>query len=406
MTRLRIERLGAAGDGVAEDGTFVPFALPGETVEGEVRDGRMAAPKIALPSPDRVRPPCPHFARCGGCALQHASAPFLAAWKRGRVAEALARRGIEGVEIAETITSPPRSRRRAAFAARRTRKGAVAGFHTRAGEDIVPLETCLLVAPALLGALPTIREAARIGASRDGALRATATLTENGVDLAVEGGKPLEPARLAEAVALAESARLARLSWNGDTIALRAPPAIAFGRARVVPPPGGFLQATAEGEAALLDAARAALGPARRVADLFAGSGAFALPLAETADILAVEGEPAMVAALEAGWRGAPGLHRLHARARDLFRRPLLAPELKGLDGVVIDPPRAGAAAQTAELAKAGPARIAFLSCDPATFARDARTLIDAGYALDWVRPVDQFLWSPHVELAAAFRRR
>lgn len=414
MTRLRIGRLGAGGDGIAEDGSaggvFVPFALPGELVEGEVRDGRMTAPRILEPSPERAEPPCRHFGRCGGCALQHASAGFLAGWKRERIVEALARRGIEGVEVAATAVSPPRSRRRATFAARRTRKGAVAGFHERAGEGIVAPEECHVLAPALLAALPAAREAALLGASRSGALRAAVTLTEGGIDLAVEGGKPLGAAGLAAAVTLAEAHDLARLSWGGETLARRRPPVIVFGRARVEPPPGGFLQATAEGEAALLAAARAALGPARRIADLFAGSGAFALPLAESAEVLAVEGDAAMVAALDAGRRGAPGLRAVAARARDLFRRPLLAAELAGFDGVAIDPPRAGAAAQAAELAKAGrsgagPERIAFLSCDPATFARDARTLIDGGWRLEHVLPVDQFLWSPHVELAAAFRR-
>lgn len=403
---LDILRLGAAGDGEAERGVFVPFSLPGERVRGEVEAGRMAAPDILRPSPDRDAPPCRHFGACGGCALQHASAPFLAGWKRDRIAEALSRRGIEGVEIRETRTSPPRSRRRAVFAARRTKTGALAGFHGRRSEEIVALEECHLVAPPLLAALEAARGLARIGGSRKGALRVTATLSEGGLDISAEGGKPLDPAFWGDLVALAEEADLARLVWGGEIVAARRPAFHRFGAALVEPPPGAFLQATKEGEAALLEAAREALGPARRIADLFAGSGAFALPLAEGAEVLAVEGEAGMVAALEAGWRAAPGLRRVVARARDLFRRPLLAPELAALDGAVIDPPRAGAAAQCVELAKAGPERLAMLSCEPATFARDARTLIDGGYAMDWVVPVDQFLWSGHVELAAAFRRR
>ncbi|MFN3262595.1 MAG: class I SAM-dependent RNA methyltransferase [Pikeienuella sp.] len=403
---LEIVRLGAAGDGEADGGVFVAFALPGERVRGVVEGGRMAALEILRPSPERAPPPCRHFGACGGCALQHASGHFLAGWKRDRIAEALARRGIEGVEIRETRTSPPRSRRRAVFAARRTKTGALAGFHGRRSGEIAALEDCHLVAPPLLGALEAARGLARIGGSRKGELRVTATLSEGGLDLSVEGGKPLDPAFWGDLVALAEEADLARLAWNGEIVASRRPAFHRFGAALVEPPPGGFLQATREGEVALLEAAREALGPAKRIADLFAGSGAFALPLAEQAEVLAVEGETAMVAALDAGWRAAPGLKRVVARARDLFRRPLLAPELAALDGAVIDPPRAGAAAQCEELAKAGPERLAMLSCEPATFARDARTLIDGGYQMDWVVPVDQFLWSGHVELAAAFRRR
>lgn len=404
METITIERLGAAGDGVAGE-VFAPFTLPGETARGVVTDGRMTAAEILNPSPDRVTPNCRHFGLCGGCALQHASDAFLAGWKRERIAAALSARGVYGYELRETATSPPRSRRRAGFSARRTKKTAIAGFHERAGEGIVALEACDVIAPPLLSALAAARAAARLGASRQGEIRVMATLSEAGIDLAVEGAKPLERDAYAEAAALADAHDLARLSWNGDVVSARRPAAHRFGAALVTPPPGGFLQATREGEAALLAAAREAVGGARRIADLFAGCGAFALPLAEGAEVMAIEGDAAMVAALEAGWRDAPGLRKVAARTRDLFRRPLISNELTGLEAVVIDPPRAGAAAQMAELANAGPPRIAALSCNPATFARDARTLIDGGYRLDWVLPVDQFLWSPHVELAAQFSR-
>ncbi|MFV0476165.1 MAG: class I SAM-dependent RNA methyltransferase, partial [Pikeienuella sp.] len=241
---------------------------------------------------------------------------------------------------------------------------------------------------------------------RQGASRAMATLAAGGVDLAVDEAQPLERPALVEAAALAPTQDLARLCWYGDVVAPRRPPAQRFGAALVVPPPGAFLQATAAGEAALLAAAREAIGPgARRIGDLFSGCGAFALPLAETMEVLAVEGEAAMVEALAAGWRGAAGLKKVVALRRDLFRRPLAGAELKALDAVVIDPPRAGASAQSEALAKNGPPRIAALSCNPATFARDARILIDGGYRLDWAQPVDQFRWSAHVELAAAFSR-
>ncbi|MEL7466259.1 MAG: class I SAM-dependent RNA methyltransferase [Pseudomonadota bacterium] len=405
MTSYRIERLGAQGDGVSAEGLFAPFALPGEEVAGEAQEGRIAAPKIVSPSSDRVSAPCRHFRTCGGCALQHAADPFVAAWKRDQAAAALASQGIGGVEIRETATSPARSRRRATFAARRTKKGAIVGFHGRRSDEIVEIAECHVIHPALMAATAAVRDAALIGASRKGALRATATMTEGGVDLALEGGKALEGRALVQMTALAEAHDLARLTWEGEVLAMRRPPALAFGEARVVPPPGGFLQATAEGEAALLSAAREALGDAKRIADLFAGCGTFSIPLADRAEVHGVEGDKSLLSALTAGANKASGLKRITTEARDLFRRPLLAEELRSFDGIVIDPPRAGAAAQTAEIAKGGPPVIAAISCNPATFARDARALIDGGYRLDWVLPVDQFRWSPHVELAARFSR-
>lgn len=405
MDEHLIERLGAQGDGVTAGGVFAPFTLPGETVAGTVADGRIAEPKILTPAAERVVAPCPHFRTCGGCALQNASDAFVASWKRNRIAEALASRGIHGAAIRETATSPARSRRRATFAARRTKKGVVAGFHGRRSGEIVAIEDCPVAHPRLLAALPAAAEAARVGGSRKGEIRVTATLTEGGVDLAVEGGKALEGEALARATTMVESHNLARLTWDGEILAMRRPPTLAIGGARVTPPPGGFLQATAEGEATLLAAVREAVGEARRVVDLFAGCGTFALPLAASAEVHAVEGDAALTAALLDGVRGAQGLKPVTAETRDLFRRPLEGRELSRFDAAVIDPPRAGAAAQTDALAADGPPVIAAVSCNPATFARDARTLIDGGYRLDWVLPVDQFRWSPHVELAARFSR-
>ena len=405
MQTIRIERLGAQGDGVAEAGVFAPFTLPGETVRGEAAAGRIARPEILEASPHRTAPPCPHFGTCGGCALQHASDAFLAGWKRDQIASALAARGLGDVEIRETIVSPPRSRRRATFAARRTKKTVLAGFHGRGDSEIIPIDACHLVAPALLSALPAVEDAARLGASRKKAIRALATTTEGGVDLAIEDAKPLERQELIDAAALAERYDLARLSWNGEVVALRRPPAQPFGDARVEPAPGGFLQATREGEEAIAAAVVEAVGEAGRIADLFAGCGAFALRLAVAAEVLAIEGDAAAVAALEAGWRRTPGLKRVSTEVRDLFRRPLLPIEMDGLDAIVIDPPRAGAEAQCVEIAKGGPPVVAAVSCNPATFGRDARILVDGGYRLEWAQPVDQFRWSPHTELAALFRR-
>ena len=223
-------------------------------------------------------------------------------------------------------------------------------------------------------------------------------------DLVVRGGKPLDDALRQSLPQIAAMHRLARLSWEDEVLYQTEPPGLVFGRARVCPPPGGFLQATPQGEAALQHAMREAVAGARRLADLFAGCGTFSVPLAEDAEVHAVEGEAAALAALDAGWRATQGLKRVSTEARDLFRRPLLPDELARFDAIVIDPPRAGAEAQIRQIARARVPLVGAVSCNPVTFARDARLLTEAGYRLDWVQVVDQFRWSAHVELAARFR--
>ena len=408
MEQVTIERLGHQGDGIAPGPVFVPATLPGEVVEGEISGGVMAAPKIVTPADTRVKPPCRHAKSCGGCALQHASDDFVAGWKVDVVRNALTAQGIDA-PFRPIHTSPARSRRRAVFAARRTKKGALVGFHGRASGTIVEIPDCQLLRPELMAALPVAEALALQGASRKGALAVTVTLSEAGLDLAVTGGKPLDGALQLTLAQLAEAQGLARLTWEDEVIALRLPPAQPFGRAHVVPPPGAFLQATREGEAALLQAVREIVGDARKVVDLFAGAGTFSLPLAELAEVHAVEGDRAMTQALDAGWRRAQGLKRVTTEARDLFRRPLMPDELSPFtapfDAAVIDPPRAGAEAQIEQLAAAKVPVIAYVSCNPVTFARDAAQLRQAGYRLNWVQVVDQFRWSTHVELVGAFSR-
>lgn len=402
--RLTIERLGHLGDGVAAGPVFAPMTLPGEVVDGAVEGGRMDAPELVTASPDRVKAPCPHYRACGGCALMHASDAFVAAWKQDVVRTALAAQGIEA-SFRPVVTSPVRSRRRATLAGRRTKKGAIVGFHGRASGMIVEVPGCLLLHPDLIAALPVLAEITALGASRKGELALALTCGHGGLDLAASGGKPLDQSLFSALAAIAGRADLARLTWDGETVVARRAVAQAFGTARVAPPPGAFLQATAEGEAALVAAVREAVGPARRIVDLFAGTGTFAVPLSEAADVHAVEGEAAMLAALDAGWRQAHGLHRITTEVRDLFRRPLMPDELGRRDAVVIDPPRAGAEAQMRAIAASPVRTVAAVSCNPVTFARDARILAEGGFVLDWVQVVDQFRWSPHVELAARLSR-
>jgi 23S rRNA (uracil1939-C5)-methyltransferase len=404
MMQVTITRLGHHGDGVADGPVFAPRTLPGEVVEGALDGQRMDAPRIVTPSADRVRPPCPHYRACGGCALQHARDTFVTQWKESVIQTALAAQGLK-VAFRPAHISPLRSRRRATFTGRRTKAGALVGFHARASDILTDVSSCLILHPALLDGLPALRElTARFG-SRKGALALAVTVSESGLDLAVTGGKPLDDPTRAALGAWAESTGLARLSWEAEVVAQARPPLHRFGAAMVSPPPGAFLQATQPGEAALQSAVVDAIGDVRRIADLFSGCGTFALPLAAQAEVHAVEGDAPMLAALDLGWRQAQGLRRVTAEARDLFRRPLLADELKPFDAVVIDPPRAGAEAQARALVASAVPVVAALSCNPVTFARDARILCDGGFRLEWVQMVDQFRFSPHVELAARFVR-
>jgi len=403
MEQVTIERLGHQGDGIAPGPVFVPGALPGEVVEGEIEKGVMAAPRILTPSDQRVKAPCRHAKSCGGCQLQHAHDEFVADWKVDVVRHALSAHALEA-PFRPIATSSPQSRRRAAFSARRTKKGALAGFHMKGSDVIVSVPDCLLVDPKLAAALPLVEALAVLGSSRKGELSVLVTKSLDGLDVAVSGGKPLDAQLQSDLADLARAHDVARVAWGDEVALTRRPPSQRMGRADVVPPPGAFLQATPEGEAALLAGVREAVKGARHVVDLFAGCGTFALPLAEDMRVHAVEGDRGMTAALDKGWRMAEGLKHVTHEARDLFRNPLLPEDLERFDAAVIDPPRAGAEAQVAELARAGIPRIAFVSCNPVTFARDAAALDAAGYVMDWLQVVDQFRWSTHVELVASFR--
>jgi 23S rRNA (uracil1939-C5)-methyltransferase len=405
--KIVIDRLGHHGDGIAvgpEGPIFVSQMLPGEEVEGDLAGDRLINTRIVTPSDQRVRAPCAHAKTCGGCLMQHASDSFVAGWKVDIVRSALAGQGLQA-DFLPSITSPPRSRRRATISARRTKSGALLGFHARASDMLVAVPQCQLLHPDLVTSFPALEALVKIGGSRSGEVSLTITKSLGGLDVSVTGGKPIESGLAMELARVVEAFGLARLTWNGEGVALRTMPMQRFGRALVAPPPGAFLQATGEGEAALLTAVINAVGDARRIVDLFAGVGTFALPLTERAEVHAVEADAAMIGAMEKGWRQAESLRRLTVEARDLFRRPLEPDEFRGFDAVVIDPPRAGAEAQIATLAKSGVPVIASVSCNPITFARDAKVLTQAGYLMAAVQVVDQFRWSSHVEIVAKFER-
>ncbi|WP_127596420.1 class I SAM-dependent RNA methyltransferase [Nitratireductor alexandrii] len=408
-TRLRIDRLGAQGDGVADTeagAVYVPFALPGELATVAVEADRGTLIAVVEPSAARVEPACRHFGECGGCALQHLDPPAYLAWKRDKLVAALASRGLE-VEVGETVACEPGARRRAVFSARRTAQALLFGYNRAATHRLVSIEECPILVPRIPASFAALRELAALVCATDKTFRIAVSDTESGLDIAVSGaGKTGEKARRA-AADFAIRQGFSRLALDGEVLIAPRPPQISIGGAVVGPPVGGFLQAVAAIETVIAASVVSHLGhnKIRRAADLFCGVGTFALRLAERAEILAVENDAAALAALDRGFRHADGLKRITTEKRDLFRRPLTTKELNRFDALVFDPPRAGAEAQARQIAISDVPRVAAVSCNPATLARDLRILVDGGYRLVEVTPFDQFLWSAHVEAVALLEK-
>lgn len=404
--RAVIDRLGAKADGIAETEAgplYVAYALPGETVRIEREGMRGRLLDVEHPSPDRATPFCPYFGTCGGCLTQHVAEAAYRRWKRGLVVEALRRAGIEA-EIAALIDAHGAGRRRLILHARRGQDGVEVGYMRRGSHALVAITHCPVAEPALEAAPEAARRLAeRLGPAKPLDIQVTAT--EAGFDVDIRGHGPASDAKRLGLVEEAARLDLARLSLHGEVLVERRAPVIAMGPARVTPPPGGFLQATASGEEVLASLVVEACTGAKPVLDLFAGCGPFALRLAVSAEVHAVEQDAAALASLERAARATSGMRRITTERRDLFRRPLLAPELERFEAVVIDPPRAGAEAQMRRLAEARVATVASVSCDAGTFARDAALLLAGGYRLEQVTPVDQFKHTSHVELVGVFRR-
>jgi 23S rRNA (uracil1939-C5)-methyltransferase len=415
---LAIDAIGVRGDGVARrDGrpVYVPFTAPGDRVR--VRLGARlgegsAATLIELLAPGaRATPVCRHFGACGGCALQHLAEPAYVAAKETQIAEALRQHGLAAAEMAPLLRIPPGTRRRARLALEHPRRGPpLAGFHARASHRIVDMQQCAVLDPRLLALVGPLRQAVPRFWPRGSSGAATATLCDAGIDLLLGLAAPPALAALEDLAAFAEAQDLARLAWRTAEVeepvpaAIRRKPRIVFSGVPVDLPPDGFLQASAEAEAALTAEVLAGTSTAQRVADLYAGLGTFSLALAGRAAVHAVEGARTAVAALSAA-AACAGLARLTVECRDLEQRPLAPEELARYEAVVFDPPRAGARAQSAALARSRVPRVIAVSCNPASFARDARVLVDGGYRMMKVQPIDQFVWSPHVELVARFER-
>ena len=407
IERLVIAHMGHRGDGIAETSggpVFIPYVLPGEVIEAERRGERAEIVTILEPSPDRVAPVCRHFGACGGCAVQHWHEDKYRAWKRDLVVDALNQAGVDA-PVEELVDAHGEGRRRAVLHARRGGKQAlVVGFSGRRSHHIVPIEQCPIFAPQLDRALLIARRLAGPLAPAGKPLDLHFTVTDSGLDVDIRGSGALAPDAIEALATIAREEQLARVTRHGELVAQLAEPILRIGKATVVPPPGVFLQATAKGEATLAALVIDAVGNAKRIADLFCGIGTFALRLAENAQVLAVDGDETAIAALRKA-KGAPGLKPVETLKRDLFRSPLTAGELVPNKAVVLDPPRQGADAQARELGHSGATRIVYVSCSPATFARDAAILIAGGFRLGRVVPVDQFRYSAHIELVGVFDR-
>ncbi len=404
--------IGARGDAVfevPEGPIYAPYGLPGETVRARITGDRAAIIDIVRPSSERQAPACAHFGACSGCQLQHwHEAPYLA-WKREQVVHALAKRGLGGAHVEDTVPAWGEGRRRAAVHAAREHGRVRVGFIERGGARLTPIAQCPALTPALEAAVLKLQPLVNLALPQRGELTMACLATDAGIDVAIKGAGSaanFERAKLEALSAIAHDLALARLAFDGDAIVTRAKPSLRMGRASVSPPPGAFLQPTALGEETLARLVRDALGDARRVIDLFSGIGTFALRLAESAEVLAVEGDQDMLAALKGAADGAGGaLKQVDVLRRDLLRTPLSSLEMKKFDAAVIDPPRSGARLQAEQMGRAPIRKLAYVSCDPASFARDVKVLVEYGFTLTRITPVDQFRWSPHVEIVGALER-
>ena len=403
---LVIDSIGRQGDGVASTAQgrmHVSYTLPGERVEIAREGERGTLLRIIEPSPDRIAPRCKHYGECGACALEHwAAEPYLV-WKRNLVVEALAREGLN-LEVGKTIPAYGAGRIRAVFHSGRGERKQAVGFAKRRSHEIVDLEECPVLAPQLEAALPIARELAKILLAAGKPIDLHFTLAERGLDIDIRGpGKLAKPVE-SKIVSFAAEKKILRISLHGEPIAQLIPPTHLVGNVRVHLPPAPFLQATAEGERVLAEKVMQAAEGAKSAADLFCGIGTFALRLAGTVKVAAFDNHEPSIVALQ-GAAKSPGLKPVTASVRDLFRWPLVTDELKKIDFVVLDPPRQGAEAQVRELAKSKVKKIAYVSCDADSFARDAKILAGGGYKLGEVTPVDQFQYSPHIELVGIFKR-
>ena len=416
QVELTIEEIGGRGDGYAKlEGRplFVPLTVPGDRVRARVVSETAAGfrgelVELLSPGPARSDPPCPYFGACGGCALQMLEDSAYLAWKEGQVDKALSHAALSPLERPPMIRTPPHARRRVSLAAQRRGRDVLIGYRQRLSHRLVPIESCLLLRPGLEALLAPLRAFLRESGSAAGDI--VATECDNGIDLALGGFDAADLALRESLAAFAETRDLVRLSLlddegSSEPLVVRRAPQVSFDGVPVAVPPGVFLQASQEGEAALVTAITSEMsGTGGRIVELFCGAGSFTFPLSRFGKVDAFEADEAALAALDGAVRRNGLSGRITTRRRDLCRQPLRAAELSGYSAVVFDPPRAGAKDQAVQIAQSGSPHVVAVSCNPATFARDVRLLVDGGYRLARVVTLDQFLWSPHVELVGVLR--
>ncbi|MBL4739734.1 MAG: class I SAM-dependent RNA methyltransferase [Sneathiella sp.] len=418
MLKLTIDHIGSNGDGVAikdDRPYYVPFTAPGDIITATVKEERgrgfiAELEELQTPSPLRRKAACKHFMTCGGCSLQHLDDATLANWKKDRITEPLVRANVDFDTIEDTLTSPQGSRRRVEFVAAKRKKGVMIGYHLKKSHQIFDVGECPILSPDLLALVKPLRLMLPIIMARNSEARLILTSTVNGPDLLISANIELD-LEVREVLAdFCQKHSLSRITLRNEKerfeekVVTRKPTAIKIENFDAEVPPGGFLQATEEGQETLISLMKQYLSKNKNVVDLFSGCGSFTLPAGATSKkVEAFEGNEDMVAALQKS----ANKHMLPivAQYRDLFRRPLIFDELNKFDTAIIDPPRAGATAQVAELAMSKISTIIFISCNPNSFARDAKLLLDGGYQLKKVIPIDQFLWSPHVELFSIFEK-
>ncbi len=408
IRELQITTIGRQGDGIArteEGDIFIPLTLPDEKVIADVDGDRGTLEKIVTASEKRRVPLCKHYSICGGCSLQHMSEENYFDWKRNVVKQAFSKAGID-IEPEEVKTVSHNSRRRAVMEIRRTKKTIQFGFHGRKSSDIVDIEECFIIRNEILNKLSDLKILLRPLLSRKGISRVYITATDNGLDISITDVNKELNAEIRED--LAQNSRkfgVVRLTINGETMFVQAPPALHFAEVKVEIAPGSFLQAVQEAEHHMRDIILEGVGKAKKVADLFCGTGTFTFPLAKKAEVTAIEYDQKALKQLKHAFDNAQGLKPVNIELRDLARDPLTPKELTEFEAVVFDPPRAGAKSQAEALARSTVPTIVAVSCNPATMARDIRILIDGGYKLHKVTPIDQFLYSAHVEAVAVLTK-
>ena len=400
MIKSIILTLNSRAEGVTADGTRVPRALPGE----EIALGKENKFKIILTSKDRITPVCAHYKGCGGCSMQHSTQSFIKDWKSNVIKSCLSARGLETI-IKPILTSKTNSRRRVTLHGMKTKKSVTVGFFKRNTHELISTPSCELVNPEILSAFSLFEEITLIGATRKSIIEISVTVSKEGLDLNILNGKKLDNQSIMKITGLCESFNIARITWNEDLLANFLNPTIVFQGIAITPPPNAFLQATEQGQEILITNAMLSVFDSDKVIDLFSGCGTFTLPAAKRSEVLAIDKTKSMLTAIDQAWRETTGLKKVTSRSQDLFKEPVGKEELNSFDAAIIDPPRVGAEAQSHELAKSHIKRISSVSCNPRTFSRDAKILVDSGFKLDWVQPIDQFLWSSHIELVAQFSR-